>query len=197
SALGQSLDVSYHTVHRYLDVLEQTFLVRRLPPYFRNVRKRLVKAPKVYLRDTGLLHHLLNLSTAREVVSHPVEGASFETFVIEDLLRREKLAHPHSQAFFWRTATGHEVDLVLDRGSERLLVEVKSGRGDRPRVVRALAESMTDVGARAAWIVDQSAGVEPVGAGVERRGVAEALEWLPAAPRSTRRARSRAPLPGH
>src|SRR5438094_10235178 len=72
SALGQSLGVSYHTVQRYLDVLEQTFLVRRLPPYHRNVRKRLVKAPKVYLRDTGLLHHLLNLPSADDVASHPV-----------------------------------------------------------------------------------------------------------------------------
>jgi len=70
SALGQSLGVSYHTVQRYLDVLEQTFLVRRLAPYHRNVRKRLVKAPKVYLRDTGLLHHLLNLPSADDVASH-------------------------------------------------------------------------------------------------------------------------------
>ncbi len=186
SALGQSLGVSYHTVQRYLDVLEQTFLVRRLAPYHRNVRKRLVKAPKVYLRDTGLLHHLLNLPSADDVASHPVAGASFETFVIEDLVRREKLTHPHTQAFFWRTAAGIEVDLVLDRGSDRVVIEVKSGRGDRPSVTRSLAQSMVDIGARAAWIIDQGTGAEAVGPGIERRGIAEALDWLPTAERRRR-----------
>jgi hypothetical protein len=184
SAVGQSLDVSYHTVQRYLDVLEQTFLIRRLAPYFRNVGKRLVKAPKVYLRDTGLLHHLLNLDTLAAVASHPVHGASFETFVIEDLLRRERLAHPHGLAYFWRTATGSEVDLVLDRGNRRLLVEVKAGRGDRGSVGRALEGALRDVDAEAAWIVDQRAGVEAAFPGVERRGVTEMTEWLPATVRS-------------
>jgi predicted AAA+ superfamily ATPase len=179
SAIGDSLGVSYHTVQRYVDVLEQTFLLRRLTPYFRNVGKRLVKAPKVYLRDTGLIHHLLNLSTIEMLEDHPVRGASFETFVIEDLLRRERLRHPYTQAHFWRTAAGGEVDLVLDRGSERILVEVKSGRGDKPRVVRNLTQAMADVRVGRAWIVDQAEGVDPVRPGIERRGVAECFAWLP------------------
>jgi hypothetical protein len=78
SHLGASLGVSYHTVQRYLDVLERTFIVRRLPPYYRNVGKRLVKAPKLYLRDTGLVHHLLNLGSLDEVTNHPILGASWE-----------------------------------------------------------------------------------------------------------------------
>ena len=119
SQLGQSLGVSYHTVDRYVNVLEQTFLVRRLLPYHRNVGKRLVKAAKVYLRDTGLLHHLLNLSTLAELENHPVRGASWETFVSEDVIRREKLASPQSQFFFWRTASGAEIDLVIERGPQR------------------------------------------------------------------------------
>ena len=106
SSLGASLGVSHHTISRHLDILEQTFLIRRLPPFFRNVGKRLVKAPKVYLRDSGLLHHLLNLGTLDEVRNHPVHGASWETFVLEDVIRREKLRHPHAQFFFWRTADG-------------------------------------------------------------------------------------------
>jgi predicted AAA+ superfamily ATPase len=179
SAYGQSLGVSYHTVQRYLDVLEETFLVRRLPPFHRNIRKRLVKTPKVYLRDTGLVHHLLNLGTAVEVASHPVAGASFETFVIEDILRREALVRPHTQPYFWRTATGMEVDLVLDRGSERVLVEVKSGRGDRPAITRALAQSMDDIGARAAWIIDQGQGIESLAPDIERRSVEHTITWLP------------------
>jgi hypothetical protein len=98
SALGQSLDVSYHTVQRYLDVLEGRFLIRRLRPYFRHVGKRLTKAPKVYLRDSGLLHHLLDLETLGAVESHPVHGPSFESFVLEDLMRRERLVRPYAQA---------------------------------------------------------------------------------------------------
>jgi hypothetical protein len=189
SAFGQALGVTYHTVQRYLDVLEQTFLVRRLAPFHRNVRKRLVKTPKVYVRDTGLVHHLLNLDTGVEVASHPVAGASFETFVLEDLLRRERLARPHTQPYFWRTATGNEVDLVLDRGSERVLVEVKSGRGDRPAITRALAQSLRDVGARAAWIVDQGEGVEALAPGIERRGIDHVLSWLPPVGRKSPRRR--------
>src|SRR5437870_12804617 len=93
SYLANSLGVSHHTVRRYVEVLEQTYLVRVLPPYFRNVGKRLTRSPKVYLRDTGLLHHLLNISTSEELNMHPVRGSSWETFVLEDLVRREKLSH--------------------------------------------------------------------------------------------------------
>lgn len=181
SALGQSLGVSYHTAQRYVDVLEKTFLVRRVPPYHRNVRKRLVKAPKLYVRDTGLVHHLLNLDTIGQVAAHPVAGASFETFVIEDLVRRERLARPHTQVYFWRTATGAEVDLVLDRGSERVLVEVKSGRGDRPSVVRGLGQAIEDVGASAAWIIDQGSDIDTLAPRIARRGIEHALTWLPPA----------------
>lgn len=179
STLGRSLGVSYHTVSRYLDVLEQTFLVRRLPPYFRNVKKRLVKAPKVYLRDTGLLHHLLGLDSRQAIEHHLVHGASFETFVLEDVIRREKLAHPHSQFFFWRTGSGAEVDLVIDRGAERFLIEVKAGRGDKPDAVRTLAQCVTDTAARAAWIVDQAPGTDPLRSGIGRRGITTCLTWLP------------------
>jgi hypothetical protein len=179
STFGQSLGVSYHTAQRYLDILEQTFLIRRLPPYFRNVGKRLTKAPKVYVRDTGLLHHLLNLESLGAIEHHPVHGRSFETFVIEEILRRERLRYPHTQAFFWRTARGAEVDLLLDRGSTRLLIEIKVGRGDTPAVLRALTQSMQDVGAARAWIIGQASGVEMVARGIERRGVTDVLEWLP------------------
>jgi hypothetical protein len=179
STFGQSLGVSYHTAQRYLDILEQTFLIRRLPPYFRNVGKRLSKAPKVYLRDTGLLHHLLNLSSLSAVEDHPVCGRSFETFVLEEIIRRERLRHPHTQAFFWRTARGAEVDLVLDRGSARLLVEIKVGRGDTPAVLRTLTQSMEDIDATRAWVIGQAAGVEMVARGIERRGVTDTFEWLP------------------
>lgn len=170
SQLGASLGVSYHTVQRYLDILERTFIVRRLRPYFRNVGKRLVKAPKVYLRDTGLLHHLLNIATFEQLDNHPIRGASWETFVIEDVLRRESFAHPQSQAFFWRTAAGAEIDLLLERSDHRVALEVKAGRGDAPRAVRALTDALPDVDAHRGWIIDQSTGIDRVGERIARAG---------------------------
>ena len=170
SALGSSLGVSHHTVMRHLDVLESVHLLRRLPPYFRNVGKRLTKSPKVYLRDSGLLHHLLNIGSAEQLDSHPSRGASWEGFVVEDLLRRERIAHPFARGYFWRTAAGAEIDLLLDRGHERVAVECKAGRGDQARAIRVLREALPDVAADRAWIVDQSAGIEAVGANIARAG---------------------------
>jgi predicted AAA+ superfamily ATPase len=170
SALGLSLGVSHHTVMRHLDVLESVHLLRRLPPYFRNVGKRLTKSPKVYLRDSGLLHHLLNIGSAEQLDSHPSRGASWEGFVVEDLLRRERIAHPFAHGYFWRTAAGAEIDLLLDRGHERVAVECKAGRGDQARAVRTLREALPDVAADRAWIVDQAAGIEAVGANIARAG---------------------------
>lgn len=179
SALGAALGVSYHTVGRHLDVLESVFLVRRLRPFFRNVGKRLTKAPKAYLRDTGLLHHLLNIGTLAQLETHPVRGASWEGFVIEDLLRRERVARPNSQSWFWRTQAGAEIDLLLDRGDTRIAVEVKSGRGDTARAIGRLRDALADTGAERAWIVDEAAGSALLGPRIARTGFAEALNGTP------------------
>jgi hypothetical protein len=180
SQLGRSLGVSYHTVQRYLAAFEQTFIVRTLRPYFRNVGKRLVKAPKVYLRDTGLLHHLLDISTHEALLAHPVRGASWETFVVEDILRREAVAHPGSQAFFWRTAAGAEVDLVIERGARRIAVEVKTARGDHPRIARGLESALADLDAERGWIVDQAEGINRLGDRVARGGFEALQDGTPA-----------------
>ena len=179
SGLGSSLGVSYHTIQRYLDILENTFLVRRLPPYFRNIGKRLTRSPKIYLRDTGLLHHLLNINSLEDLDSHPIRGASWETFVLEDIIRRERLNHPHTQVFFWRTATGDEVDLVLERGSRLIPVEIKVGHGGKTRDARKLQNTARDLVARTVWIIDQAGGAERVAPHIERRGMGESLDWLP------------------
>jgi len=173
SAVASSLGVTYHTIQRHVDVLEAVFLVRRLAPYFRNVGKRLVKAPKVYLRDSGLLHHLLHIATFDDLANHPSRGASWEGFVIEDIVRRERVARPATQPFFWRTAAGAEVDLVLERGGERVPIEIKAGRGDDGRTVRTLRDALPDIGATRAWIVDQAPGIELLGPGIARAGFAE------------------------
>jgi len=179
SALGSSLGVSYHTVQRHIDMLESVFLVRRLSPWFRNVGKRLTKSPKVYLRDSGLLHHLLNISTQEELANHPSRGASWEGFVIEDILRRERVAHPASQPWFWRTAVGAEIDLLLDRGGERIAVEIKAGRGDSAVSLRGLRGALPDVEATRAWIVDQVPGIAALGPSIARAGFDSVIEGTP------------------
>jgi predicted AAA+ superfamily ATPase len=170
ASLGNSLAVSHHTVQRHLDVLESIYLIRRLQPWFRNIGKRLTRSPKVYLRDSGLLHHLLNISTLDELAAHPSRGASWEGFVVEDVLRRERVARPSSQPYFWRTAAGAEIDLLIDRGSERVAIEVKAGHAGEPRHMRTLREAAVDADASLTWLVDQGPGIEPLGPAMARGG---------------------------
>lgn len=179
SQFAAALGCSQPTVARYVDILEQSFLLRRLPPYFRNVGKRLVKAPKLYLRDTGLLHHLLNIDSMAVLDSHPIRGASWETLVLEDLLRREAVAHPHAAPHFWRTASGAEADLLLERGGALHAVEVKTARASSPYLARGLRAIMEDTGAVSATILDQGQGVDPLAPGVTRRGFPASIAWLP------------------
>lgn len=179
SRLASALGVSGGTVNRYLDILEQTFLIRRLTPYHRNVGKRLVKSPKLYIRDTGLLHHLLGIDSHEGLLSHPVRGASWETFVIEDLIRRERLRNPYSTAHFWRTASGAEVDLVIQRSSSVELIEVKTADGVSPHLGRTLRAVGSDLGVDHISVVNQADDVRPLVPGVELRGFAVNLSWLP------------------
>lgn len=179
SDLGASLAVSHNTVSHYIDILEQTFLVRRLPPFFRNIGKRLRKNPKIYIRDSGLLHHLLNIPTAEDLRHHPVLGRSWEGFVLEEILRREKIAHPHTQFFFWRTAGGMEADLVLDRGDLRFAVEIKCGALEHANEARRFAATLDDIGAVQGFILDQGTGRRSLHPQVECRGFADDLLWLP------------------
>jgi uncharacterized protein len=131
SALASSLGVSHPTTRRYLDVLQDTYMIRQLQPYSANVGKRLVKSPKVYLRDAGLLHALLGIPTRDALDGHPVRGASWEGWVIEQILA---IAPPQWRAFFYRTAAGAEVDLVLERpgGARPLALEIKAGAAPVP-----------------------------------------------------------------
>ncbi len=124
SKLAASLSISSPTASRYIDLLVDLLMVRRLRPVHANVRKRLVKSPKLYVRDSGLLHALLRIDDYNALMGHPVVGPSWESFVIENLLR---VAPPFTDAGFYRTSAGAEVDLVLDLpGSRgRWAIEVK------------------------------------------------------------------------
>jgi predicted AAA+ superfamily ATPase len=141
SKIGQSMGLSYHTVDHHLDYLVGAFLIRRLRPYHANIRKRLVKTPKVYWRDTGLLHALLNVPDERTLLSQPWVGASWEGFVIEQCLGHLASLGRHVEPYFFRTSDGHELDLVLDFQGKLWAVDVRltssPGPGDMARLERA------------------------------------------------------------
>ena len=133
SSLGRSLSYSYHTVQNALDLLDGYFLVRRLAPYHANVGKRLVKSPKAYIRDSGLLHYLLGIHDFDGLVTSPARGNSFEGFLIEQLMTLEQQHRSGSGFFFYRTHTGVEIDLLIDRGQTRIGFELKAGVAIEPR----------------------------------------------------------------
>ena len=179
AALGNALGVNYHTVQHGIDLLEGIFLVRRIPPFFRNIGKRLVKSHRVYIRDTGLLHHLLNIGTLDELDVNPIRGLSWEGFVVEDLIRRELLQSPFTQVSFWRTATGQEADLVFERGSERIAIEVKANSGTNPHDARKLESNLDDIGATRGFMVGMGSPSEQLTARVSSISLDMAPSWLP------------------
>lgn len=136
---ARSLGLSEPTVRRYLDLFTGLFLVRQLPAWHENLGKRQVKAPKVYVRDSGLLHALLGLGTAHELLSHPKAGASWEGYVLEEVLQAVR----PDGAYFWATHTGAELDLLLLKGGRRYGVEVK--RQDAPRLTPSMRAALTDL----------------------------------------------------
>ncbi len=153
SAIAQSMATSYHTVNHYLDILEQTFLIRKLPPYFANISKRLVKSPKVYFRDTGLLHYFLGIQTQSDLAVHPKRGASFEGFAIEQIINTVSLRHTGAEFYFWRTATGQEVDLLIKIKNELIPVEVKVHSSPDKSLIRGLKPCLQDLKIKKGFLV--------------------------------------------
>ena len=140
AAPARALGVSPGVVRRYLDVLTDAMMLRQLPPWFANLKKRQVKAPKIYVRDSGLLHRLLGIDTENALMTHPAIGASWEGFAIEQVLASE----PHDDAFFWSTHQGAEIDLILRRNGGLYGVECKLA--DAPRITPSIRNALTDVG---------------------------------------------------
>ncbi len=137
---ARALDVSEPTTRRYLDLLTDAYMVRQLQPYHANLRKRQVKAPKVYVRDSGLLHQLLGIASMQGLLAHPKAGASWEGFAMEQVLAAE----PHDEACFWATHQGAEIDLVLRRGTTLVGVECK--RTDTPGITPSIRIALDDLG---------------------------------------------------
>ncbi|MCY3969212.1 MAG: ATP-binding protein [Acidobacteria bacterium] len=174
SALARALEVSAQSVTRYIDLLVDLLLVRRLPPLAANVGKRLVKSPKVYIRDSGLVHALLGIPTLTALSGHPVVGHSWEGFVIETLLA---VLPWRASAFFYRTSAGGEIDLVIEHGDgERWAIEIKRSLSARAR--RGFHTACADIGASRAFIVHAGDDRFPVSESVEGIGVRALAEEL-------------------
>ena len=138
SELGRAFGVAHTTVRGYLNLLTDTFVVRQLAPWTENIGKRVVKSPKVYVADSGLLHTLLGIEKPADLTSHPKVGASFEGFALEQVIRRLEL-RPR-EAFFWATHSGAELDLLVIRGRHRVGFEFK--RTDAPKLTRSMMVSL-------------------------------------------------------
>ncbi len=128
SALAADAGVSHPTARRWLSILEANFVIYLLRPHHRNFNKRLVKSPKLYFVDTGLLCYLLRVRSPADLVSHAARGAIFETWVVSEALKNGYNRGCEPDLYFWRDSAGHEVDLLIDRGSKQLPVEIKSGQ---------------------------------------------------------------------
>jgi predicted AAA+ superfamily ATPase len=156
SQLGASLGLNFHTVNSYVDYLEGAFLVRRLAPLHANLGKRLVKSPKVYWRDSGLLHSLLGVADRDGLLSQPWVGASWEGFVIGQLLDSLDATGQRYEAFWFRTSDGYEIDLVLDRGGERWAIEVKLTTSPAPADIARLEKTADFIAADRRFLVSQT-----------------------------------------
>ena len=175
SSLASALSLSAPTVTKYIDLLVDLLLVRRLRPFHANVGKRLVKSPKVYVRDSGLVHALLDIQNHNQLLGHPVAGTSWEGFVIENLL---SVVADRSLASFYRTSAGAEVDLVLEFPgiSEIWVIEIKRALSARPK--KGFYQACNDIQPHKCFVVYAGDDRYPVSEGVEAIGVVEMSELL-------------------
>jgi len=128
SKIAAAIEINQKTLKKYLALLEQTYMVRLLPPYESNIKKRIIKSPKIYIRDSGIFHTLQHIESFDQLLSHPLVGASWEGFCIENLIAR----YPRHKSFFLRTSNDAEVDLILQKGNEILIYEFKMSKAPKP-----------------------------------------------------------------
>jgi len=155
SNVSQALGISHPTVNTYLDYLEGAFLIRRLMPFHVNIRKRLVKSPKIYWRDSGLLHSILNVPEFNLLFKQPWVGASWEGFVIEQIISTLESLGKHCRPFFFRTHDRHEIDLVLDFGSQVWAIEIKLTSSPSEDDLRRLTASAKLIGASRSILISR------------------------------------------
>lgn len=174
SRLAASLSISTQSVLRYIDLLVDLLLVRRLPPFHANLTKRLVKSPKVYVRDSGVTHALLNIPDYNTLCGHPIVGASWEAFALENLL---SVLPPHTMATFYRTQAGAEIDLVLETTRHGIwAIEIKSGLSPKPD--KGFYNACSDISAKHRFIVHGGQDTYPLQKNLEAISLRDLCERL-------------------
>ena len=147
ATLSKSLGVDAKTIKKYIDILHHTFMVKLLEPYYINVKKRLIKSPKIYIKDTGILHALLKIENYNDLYTNPIFGSSYEALVIENIINKfDKWEH-----FFYRTSDGTEIDLVLVKGLKVIAIEIKASI--TPKLKRGFWTAIEDIKATKAFII--------------------------------------------
>lgn len=141
SELGRSINVSYKTIDRYIDILSGTFMIRRLSPWFENIGKRQIKSPKIYFRDSGILHTILGIENTEQLHMHPKLGASWEGFALEEVIR--KLKADSNDCYFWATQGGAELDLLIFKDGNKLGFEIKYT--DSPKITKSMHSALNDL----------------------------------------------------
>jgi hypothetical protein len=170
SRLGESLGVTYQTIRRYIDLMEQTFIIRSLPPFEKNIKKRLVKSPKIFVRDSGLLHRLLQVDDFNSLMGNPVFGSSWEGFVIENIISSLR----DCKFSFYRSATGDELDLLIERGSRTIAVECKASSA--PQVTKGFWRAIETTKPDKTYIVSPVSASYPFKNDVEVCGLSDFLK---------------------
>ncbi len=172
STLANALNITSTTVRSQLDMLEQTFMVRLLLPYMTNTKKRLTKSPKLYLRDSGILHELLELREINNILSHPQVGASWEGLAMENIITTLS----GWNFSFYRTSNGAEIDLIVQQGKTRLAFEFKAS--SNPSLSKGFYSSLEEVGVEHAWVVVPEGGSSPITKHVTLISLKECLSLL-------------------
>jgi uncharacterized protein len=172
SKLGSSLGLSHHTIRDYIDLFEQTFVIRRLMPYASNTKKRLTKSPKLFIRDSGLLHTVLEISDFNALIGHPVSGFSWEGFAIENILAEL----PDWKGCFYRASSGNEIDLILAKGQRHVAVEFKASKA--PTITKGLWEALGDLNIKEAWVVAPIDESYPLREGVTIAGLKQFIDHM-------------------
>jgi predicted AAA+ superfamily ATPase len=170
SKLGEALGVTYPTIRRYIDLMEQTFIIRSLPPFEKNIKKRLVKSPKIYVRDSGLLHRLLQVDDFNSLMGNPVFGASWEGFVVENIISSLK----DCKFSFYRSATGDELDLLIEGGNRMVAVECKASSA--PQVTKGFWSAIETTQPDKTYIIAPISAAYPFKNDVEVCGLSDFLK---------------------
>lgn len=149
SELGRAFSTSENTVKHYLDILTGTFMVRQLQPWWENISKRQVKSPKIYLRDSGILHSLLGIQSKEELLINPKIGSSWEGFALEQIISAHRL--PHHQCYFWSTYSGAELDLLLHIKGKPIGFEIKYS--DAPKITKSMKIALDELSLHHLYVI--------------------------------------------